>query len=154
MNSASEPGLSKDGMPHKSIRVIEAAEVAVNMQNSSTEAELQKHGESDGPVEVTDSTEDERVLGPSFSKASELCKDDKCVELVRGNGEAEREAPQYEFSVHSELRKSCRSWVTEQGNDRTKVDEEISLLSRPKTTRTQQRFAILHQRLAEIRSGL
>jgi DNA cross-link repair 1A protein len=126
-NSA-EPGLSKDGIgiPEKSVEVTEIAEVAANEQNSDTEAELQNHGKSNGEVQVTDSTDGESML-QSSSTRSELCnEDDKCVEVVKGNGEAELKAQRHGFSLHSDLLTMCRSGVTEQGRNRRKVVEEIS----------------------------
>jgi DNA cross-link repair 1A protein len=126
-NSA-EPGLSKDGIgiPEKSVEVTEIAEVAANEQNSDTEAELQNHGKSNGEVQVTDSTDGEGML-QSSSTRSELCnEDDKCVEVVKGNGEAELKAQRHGFSLHSDLLTMCRSGVTEQGRNRRKVVEEIS----------------------------
>jgi DNA cross-link repair 1A protein len=126
-NSA-EPGLSKYGigMLEKSVEVTEIAEVAANEQNSDTEAELQNHGKSNGEVQVTDSTDGESML-QSSSTRSELCnEDDKCVEVVKGNGEAELKAQRHGFSLHSDLLTMCRSGVTEQGRNRRKVVEEIS----------------------------
>jgi hypothetical protein len=70
MDSPAEPGLSKDGigMPEKSVEVTEIDEDATNEQNSATEAELQKHGNSNGEVEVIDSTEGESMLQSGSGK--------------------------------------------------------------------------------------
>lgn len=127
MDSVTEAGLSMDGTPDKSVEVIEITEVAAIEQSSVTKAalQLQERGKSDG--EVIDLAKDERML-QSFSARSEFCKDDKCMEVVKGTGEAKLEA-QHDFSVHSDLRTTCRSKVTtEQSENKTVVVEDISAM--------------------------